>query len=70
MKSIKQLFEVVALAVQKNSDDSKNKYCSHWFIDYSGHTNKLAIQYFPYGWQNGDGVYERFIKSRLANGLN
>jgi hypothetical protein len=76
MKTLSELFELVAKTVEK----SQKKYGSHWFIDYSGHVNKLAIRYYFAGWseeahfENVDfylteegiqGAYW-FIKTRLG----
>ena len=76
MKTLKDLFELVGMAVEKNNDfTSKN-----WFIDYSGHVNKLYIRYYLTGWNeehtpdtveftlNEDGIQGAywFIKTRLG----
>lgn len=76
MKTLKDLFELVAVAVEQNNDfTSKN-----WFIDYSGHVNQLYVRYYLTGWnkdhrpenvkftldENGiQGAYW-FIKTRLG----
>ena len=45
MKTLAELFELVSVAVRQN-----NEYSSHWFINYSGHVNKLHISYYLCGW--------------------
>ena len=45
MKTLSELFELVAQAVEQN-----NRRDNDWFIDYSGHVNKLAIRYYFAGW--------------------
>lgn len=46
MKTLSELFELVAQAVEKN----QRGYGSHWFIDYAGHVNKLSMRYYFAGW--------------------
>jgi hypothetical protein len=46
MKTIKDLFELVGQAVENNNDHTSNQ----WFIDYSGHVNRLNIRYYLTGW--------------------
>lgn len=75
MKTLQDLFELIAEAVQQN-----NTYSNDWFIDYSGHVNKIAIRYYFSGWSTEasvdnvefyldkeDGIQGAywFIKSRL-----
>ena len=76
MKTLKDLFELVALAVEQNS-----KFSNDWFIEYSGHINKLRVSYYFVGWTsehhnsgdiiefklNDDGIQAAywFIKTRL-----
>lgn len=45
MKTLAELFELVAVVVERNQ-----KGYGHWFIDYSGHVNKLSIRYHVTGW--------------------
>lgn len=73
MKTLNDLFELIAQAIKEN-----NKY-NNWFINYSGHVNKLSITYFQFGWSesaipeklsedlNEEGIQSAywFIKSRL-----
>jgi hypothetical protein len=75
MKTLQDLFEIIAVAVERNG-----KYGdSHWFIDYSGHVNKLSVRYYLTGWKldaspakidaylNEDGIQAAywFIKTNL-----
>jgi hypothetical protein len=52
MKTLAELFELVSIAVKEN-----NQYNCHWFINYSGHVNKLQISYYFCGW-TADGNCE------------
>jgi hypothetical protein len=75
MKTLSELFELVAQAVAKN----QLGYGEHWFIDYSGHVNKLQVRFYFAGWSkdahvervdfilNEEGVQGAywFIKTRL-----
>lgn len=47
MKTLTELFEIIAQAVKENSAERRT-----WFVDYSGHVNKLRIQYHLVGWSN------------------
>jgi hypothetical protein len=53
MKTLSDLFELVGVAVSKN-----DKY-SHWFIDYSGHVNKISIKHYRGGWKADSNHYEK-----------
>jgi hypothetical protein len=48
MKTLSELFELVAVAVERNQQRSET-----WFFDYSGHVNKLSIRYHECGWKSG-----------------
>jgi hypothetical protein len=75
MKTLSELFELVAQAVSRN----QSGYGGHWFIDYSGHVNKLKVRFYFAGWSNDahfedldftlneDGVQGAywFIKTRM-----
>tara|TARA_R100000541_G_scaffold47687_1_gene54714 strand:+ start:255 stop:515 length:261 start_codon:yes stop_codon:yes gene_type:complete len=86
MKTISDLFNLVSKAVESNIESNSlfsKDTGTVWFIDYSGHVNKLSIRYFRYGWKAGgeahsediqevlteDGIQSMywFIKSRLNN---
>lgn len=45
MKTLKDLFELVAVAVEQNGTIYKT-----WFVDYHGHVNKIDIKYYFIGW--------------------
>jgi hypothetical protein len=74
MKTLKDLFELVAVAVERNNTHSED-----WFIDYSGHVNKLSIRHYFCGWSkdahvdqanftlDSDGIQGAywFIKTRM-----
>ena len=75
MKTLSELFELVAQAIESN----QSKHNGHWFVDYSGHVNKLSVRYFFAGWSdeahaegvtfnlNEEGIQGAywFIKTRL-----
>ena len=75
MKTLNELFELVAKAIEKNN----NHTSSTWFIDYSGHVNLLKIRHYLTGWSkdnyfesvefklNEEGIQGAywFIKTRL-----
>lgn len=77
MKTLKDLFELVAIAVERNS-----RY-EHFFVDYSGHVNTIRIQYYLGGWNkesqgdrlevklDEDGIQAAFwfLKTKLDKGL-
>lgn len=46
MKTLNDLFGMIALAVESN------KAHNHWFIDFSGHVNKLSIRHYVCGWSS------------------
>jgi hypothetical protein len=52
MKTLKDLFELVAVAVEQNHATFKT-----WFVDYHGHVNKIDIKYYFTGWAE-DSVSE------------
>lgn len=76
MKTLSELFELVAQAVEKNQQG----YGSHWFIDYAGHVNKMSVRFYYTGWSTDahvesvtftlteDGIQGAywFIKTRLG----
>ena len=45
MKTLKDLFELVATATEQNKADYRT-----WFFDYHGHVNKMRIRYYFTGW--------------------
>jgi hypothetical protein len=48
MKTISQLFELVATATEQNSKSSLDTH--QWFINYHGHINELEITFYLTGW--------------------
>lgn len=52
MKTLSELFELVSKAVSENS-----QYTCDWFINYSGHVNKIHISYYFTGWSS-EGISE------------
>lgn len=74
MKALKDLFEIMAMAVESNK-----KGHGQWFINYSGHVDKVDIRYYFSGWKpdahcesmhvdlNEDGIQAAywFIKTKL-----
>ncbi len=46
MKTLKDLFEVLAEATKENGNTS-----NHWFISFSGHVNKISVRHFDTGWK-------------------
>lgn len=76
MKTLKQLFDLISIAVDQNGD-----YSADWFVDFSGHVNKMSIKYFTTGWKSDnpfesieqkvdeDGIQALywFLKTRLVN---
>jgi hypothetical protein len=75
MKTLQDLFELVAKAIEQNNDFTSND----WFINYSGHVNQLSVRYYYTGWStdahaekvdfklDDDGIQGAywFIKTRL-----
>ena len=44
MKTVSELLELVALAVQKNEKVIEKH--NIWFINFSGHVNEISIRYY------------------------
>lgn len=60
MKTLPELFELVAVAVAEDQARSSslkaNPECEHifrgrWFITFHGHVNNLSIQFYRNGWK-------------------
>jgi len=65
MKTVNELFELIATATQQNGEDFRT-----WFIDYSGHVNRLKIRYFFAGWKrNGEGQAESIDQELNEEGI-
>jgi len=63
MKTLKDLFEIVSLAVESNQ-----KRTHDFFINYSGHVNKLNVRYYFVGWDK-DNPYEEFDFNLNEDGI-
>lgn len=46
MKTVSQLLELINQAIITNG----SKY-DQWFINFSGHVNKISISYYQAGWE-------------------
>ncbi len=65
MKTVNELFELIATATQENKIDYRT-----WFIDYSGHVNRLKIRYYFSGWKrNGEGQPESIDQELNEEGI-
>jgi hypothetical protein len=65
MKTVNELFELIATATQENGVDYRT-----WFIDYSGHVNRLKIRYYFAGWKrNGEGQPESIDQELNEEGI-
>ncbi len=62
MKTIKDLFELVGKATEQNG-----KTYNQWFFDFSGHVNKMKVEYFPTGWKEN---YAPTISEKIDQVLN
>lgn len=45
MMTLTDLFQLVAQATEKNGKERKT-----WFFSYSGHVNKMSVDYYLTGW--------------------
>jgi len=64
MKTLKDLFEIMAIATEENV-----KSTSDWFFDYSGHVNKLSISYYLCGWKLEDAFVQRVSFELTEDGI-
>jgi hypothetical protein len=62
MKTIADLFQIIGVAVAQN-----NKY-KHWFVDYSGHVDKIRITLYKHGWSE-DAVSEKIETKLTEDGI-
>lgn len=60
MKTLNELFEILGKATNENGENSR-----HWFIDFSGHVNKMSLRYFRFGWSIEEDVYSETIQQTL-----
>lgn len=65
MKTLTELFELVAKAVESNQ---ASKYNGDWFIDFSGHVNSINIRYYRAGWAK-DAISESVNFKLDAEGI-
>jgi hypothetical protein len=56
MKTIQDLFQLVAEAVADDKLRAEYDRKGKWFIDFSGHVNGLSIRYYITGWDADKGV--------------
>lgn len=63
MKNLNDLFQLVAQTVREN-----NNY-NNWFIDYSGHVNKITIRYYDTGWKSGDICHDSIKEELTQDGI-
>ena len=63
MKTLSDLFELVAKAVKEN-----HKY-NTWFIDFSGHINTLRAEHYMGGWSEDNKVSESFRYTLDEDGI-
>jgi len=61
MKTLKDLFELVAQAVEQNKKERRT-----WFIDFSGHVNQIKIQYWYIGWKPQYPASEESLTEELT----
>lgn len=61
MKTLKDLFELVAQAVEENRKERNT-----WFIEYHGHINQIAIKYWFVGWSPESPASGESIKEKLT----
>lgn len=45
MKTKAQLLELTTVAILSNGSD-----INQWFIEFSGHVNKISVRYYSCGW--------------------
>ena len=56
MKTIQDLFQLVADAVAEDKLRAEYDRKGRWFIDFSGHVNGLSIRYYRTGWDSDKNV--------------
>jgi len=66
MKTLKDLFDLVAVAISQNEIGEVSN--THWFIDFSGHVNKFSIRYYDNGWDS-DRVCDRLDEKLTEAGI-
>ena len=59
MKTVSELLELINQAITTNG----SKY-DQWFINFSGHVNKISISYYQAGWEmSKEMVFKKDIGS-------
>ena len=61
MKTLKDLFELVATAAEQNKLTRET-----WFINYSGHVNKMSVRYYFTGWSTDNRSHAEEIEQELT----
>ena len=61
MKTLKDLFDLIAQATNENCPDSRT-----WFFSFSGHVNTLDITYYSTGWDVDKEHLREQIKEYLT----
>ncbi len=67
MKTLTDLFQLVAQATEQNGEELRT-----WFFSYSGHVNKMSIDYYFTGWiKNGKstGLSEEIEQTLTPEGI-
>lgn len=55
MKNLNDLMTLIAKCLEQNGKNGRN----HWFVDFSGHVNKLNLRRYRVGWTpKTDDMYE------------
>jgi hypothetical protein len=60
MKTLKDLFELVATATEQNREDYRT-----WFFNFSGHVNKISVKFYDTGWKRDGGGHPEEIDQTL-----
>ena len=60
MKTLKDLFEVLAEATKENGNAS-----NHWFINFSGHVNKISVKHYDTGWKRDGNGHPQEIEQNI-----
>jgi len=60
MKTLNDLFDLVAQAKRENNENTNT-----WFVSFSGHVNKISIKYYFTGWKSEGRGYAEEIEQEL-----
>ncbi len=64
MKTLNDLFELVAQATKENNKNNT------WFFRFSGHVNKISARYYLTGWKSeGEGFAEEIEQELNTEGI-